>query len=108
MQVQVRHDAHIKGGQSLIDAVTAMVESGLHGYGEHITTLEVHLADENGPKTGGDAIRCSIEARFEGRPPTGLSHKGPSVEVAVETCVDKLNRMLEHELGRLRKAEITS
>ncbi len=107
MEVQVRHDAHIQGGQSLIDTITAMVEAGMHGHGQHITTVAVHLADENGPKTGVDAIRCSVEAHFEGRPPTAVTHKGPNVELALETALDKLMRVLDHDLGRLRKTEIT-
>ena len=108
MQVQVRHDAHIHGGQSLIDIITATVEGSLHGHVDRITTVEVHLADENGPKPGGDAIRCTVEARFAGRPPTAVTHKGPNVEVALDEALSKLNRVLEHELGRLRQGEISS
>ena len=102
MQILVRHDDTIQGSERLTELTTASVESALARFAEHITTVEVHFADENGKKTGGDDIRCSIEVRFEGRKPTGVSHHASDLEVALDTAAEKMARMLDHQLGRIR------
>jgi len=102
MQVQVRHDDNIHGGEKLTTMVTAAVEGGLDRFRGVITTVEVHLADENGPKAGGDDIRCTLEVRVEGRSPVAVKHHASELEVAVEAAVDKMARMLESQLGKLR------
>lgn len=102
MQVLVRHDDTIRGSERLTEMATATIADVLSRFADHITTVEVHFADENGPKTGGDDIRCSIEVRFEGRKPTGLSHHAAELELALEGAAEKMARMLDHQLGRIR------
>ena len=61
MQVLVRHDDNIQGGQRLEEIVIAAVEGGLDRFRDDITAVDVHLADENGPKTGGEPrTTCEI------------------------------------------------
>jgi ribosome-associated translation inhibitor RaiA len=102
MQILVRHDDTIRGSDSLTEMVTASIESALARFAEHITTVEVHFADENGKKIGGDDVRCSIEVRFEGRKPTAVTHHASDLEVALDTAADKMARSLDHQLGRIR------
>jgi ribosome-associated translation inhibitor RaiA len=102
MQVQVRHDDTIRGSDRLTELTTATIESVLASFADHITTVEVHFADENGKKVGGDDIRCSIEVRFEGRKPVGVSHHASDLEVALEAASEKMARMIDHQLGRIR------
>jgi ribosome-associated translation inhibitor RaiA len=102
MQVLVRHDDTIHGSERLIAMTTATVESVLARFAEHITTVEVHFADENSTKAGGDDIRCSVEVRLEGRKPTGVSHHASDLEVALEVAVEKMARALDRQLGRIR------
>jgi ribosome-associated translation inhibitor RaiA len=102
MQVLVHHDDTIRGSDRLTQMATATVESVLDQFAEQITTVEVHFADENSTKSGGDDIRCSIEVRFEGRKPTAVSHHASDLEVALETAAQKMARSLERQLGRLR------
>jgi ribosome-associated translation inhibitor RaiA len=102
MQIQVRHDDHITGGERLTERVTASVEGVLDRYRNQITSVEVHLADENGPKSGGDDVRCTIQVRMEGRPPTAVTHHASDLDVAVDAAAEKILRMLDHQLGRLR------
>jgi len=102
MQVQVRHDDNIKGSAKLTETVTAAVEGGLDRFRDVVTTVEVHLADENGPKTGGNDIRCTVEVRVEGRSPVAVKHHASDLDVAVEAAVEKMARMLESQLGKLR------
>jgi ribosomal subunit interface protein len=102
MQVLVRHDDNIQGSERLTEIVTAAVEGGLERFREQITNVEVHFADENGPKRGGDDIRCTIEVRLEGHGATAVKHHATDLEVALEAAVDKMARMLDHQLGRIR------
>lgn len=100
MQVLVRHDDTIQGSERLIALATATVEGALDRFADQITTVEVHLADENGKKAGGDDIRCTIEVRVNGRAPSAVTHHASALEVALEACADKMARSLDHQLGR--------
>lgn len=103
MQIQVRHDDTIQGGERLNELTYATIEAALDRFAREITTVEVHYADENGKKSGGDDIRCTIEVRFEGRKPTAVTHHASDLTVAVEAAADKMARSLEHQLGRIRE-----
>jgi len=102
MQIQVRHDNTIQGSQQLTETTVATVEGVLDRHAAHITTVEVHYADENGPKGGGDDVRCSIEVRFEGMKPIGVTDHAGELYAALEGAAEKVARMLDHHLGRLR------
>jgi ribosome-associated translation inhibitor RaiA len=102
MQVLVRHDDTIRGSDRLTELTIATIEHVLARYVENITTVEVHFADENGAKTGGDDIRCSVEVRFEGKKPMGVTHHASDLVIALEAAAEKMARMLEHQLGRIR------
>jgi ribosome-associated translation inhibitor RaiA len=100
MQVQIRHDENIPGDRN--PRISAIVEDVLSRYRDDITTVEVHLADEDGPKNAEGAIRCSIEVRFPGRKPTAVTHHASDVMTAVDQAAEKMARALDHQLGRIR------
>jgi ribosome-associated translation inhibitor RaiA len=103
MQVLVRHDDTIRGSEQLTAMTTATIEDVLSRYAEHITTVEVHYADENAGKGGDNDVRCSVEVRFEGRPPTGVTNHSNDLTVALEGAAEKMVRSLDHHLGRIRE-----
>jgi hypothetical protein len=103
MQVLVRHDDTIRGSDRLTELTIATIERVLARFVENITTVEVHFADENGAKSGGDDIRCSIEVRFEGKKPMGVTHHASDLVIALEAAAEKMARMLEHQIGRIRE-----
>ena len=103
MIVQVHTDNHIKGHQPLIDQVTNEVEATFERFRDQITRVEVHLSDENSDKKrGNDDMRCVMEARLEGRQPIAVTHQAATLDQAVDGAADKLTRMIESTLGRLR------
>ncbi|MEO8703845.1 MAG: HPF/RaiA family ribosome-associated protein [Kofleriaceae bacterium] len=108
MQVLVRHDDTIKGSERLTEMTTATIEGILDRFAQHITTVEVHFADENGPKTGGADIRCSIEVRFEGRKPVAVTHHDGDLPTALEAAAEKMVRLLDHQRGRIEDQAMTS
>ena len=103
MQIQLNTDANIEGHEAMATWIRSTVESALKRFSDHITRVEVHLSDENSDKKGGnDDMRCVMEARMEGRQPVAVTHHGATVDQAVDGAADKLHRMIESTLGRMR------
>ena len=103
MQIQINTDHNIEGHEALAAQVSGVVESALSRFSDHITRVEVHLSDENSDKKGGhDDMRCMMEARLEGRQPIAVTHQAATLDQAVDGAADKLTRLIESTLGRLR------
>lgn len=102
MQIQVHTDDNIEGGQALSGQVEAAVEKALGRFSDQITRVEVHLGDENSEKGGQDDKRCMMEARLEGRPPTAVTNHAPTLALAIAGAADKLQKVIESTIGRLR------
>jgi len=100
MQIQIRHDEHVQGDKN--GWIETTVQGALERYGEQITTVEVHLADENGPKNSDGDVRATVEARVGGFPPIAATSHGDDVGTALEAALDKIVRMLDDKLGRVR------
>lgn len=47
-------------------------------------------------------MRCMMEARLEGRQPIAVTHQAASLDQAVDGAADKLTKMIDSTLGRLR------
>ncbi len=103
MQIQINTDHNIDGHEALAAHVSGIVENALSQISEHITRVEVHLSDENIDKKHGNIdMRCMMEARLEGRQPVAVTHHDQTVCQAVEGAADKLHRLIDSTLGRLR------
>jgi ribosome-associated translation inhibitor RaiA len=102
MQIQVNTDHNIEGHEALAARVSGVVGDALSRFSSHITRVEVHVSDENSNKKhGADEIRCVMEARLERHQPVAVTQQAGSVVEAVDGAAGKLNRLLEHTLGRL-------
>ena len=102
MQIQINTDHNIEGHEALAAQVSGVVESALSRISDHITRVEVHLSDENSHKSGQNDKRCMMEARLEGRQPIAVTHHAATLDQAVDGAADKLTRLIESTLGRLR------
>lgn len=100
MEIQISTDHNIEGRKAMAAETTAVVEHGLRRFSEHITRVEVHLSDENGPKAGGNDIRCMLEARIEGRQPIAVTHHAATMSLAVHGATKSLVSLIENTLGR--------
>ena len=104
MQVQINTDRNAEGHEALAAQVSGVVESALSRLSDHITRVEIHLSDENSAKKGGtNDMRCMMEARLEGRQPVAVTHQVATMDQAVDGAADKLARLIESTLGRLRE-----
>jgi hypothetical protein len=102
MQIQINTDNTIEGREALSAHIRSVVENALRHLTSHVTRVEVHVADENGPKTVGDDKRCIMEARLEGRPPAAVTHQAATLHDSVNGAADKLAHLIDNTLGRLQ------
>jgi ribosome-associated translation inhibitor RaiA len=102
MQIQINTDHNIEGKEALAAQVRGIVKSALSRISEHITRVEVHISDESSHKSTQNDKRCMMEARLEGRQPIAVTHQAETLDQAVEGATDKLTRLIESTLGRLR------
>jgi ribosome-associated translation inhibitor RaiA len=102
MQVLVSADSNINGSAKLIENIETELNEILSRFSSQITRVEVHLRDINGPKTVGDDKSCLLEARLAGRQPMVVSHEAATVRLAIDGATEKLERALDHSLGKLK------
>lgn len=105
MLIQINTDRNIKGHEPYRERLSAELLQALHRFSSHITRVEVHLTDENGPKIGVDEKRCVIEAKMEGRKPVAVTHFGITADLAFTGATEKLVKMIESILDRQRDTE---
>ena len=96
MNIEIRTDKNIHGGERLISYVRAELTQKFQRYSERITHFLVHISDENGEKTGDHDKRCMIEARPAGMKPLAVTHKAANIDASIHGAIDKLKRSLEH------------
>ena len=101
MLIQINTDHNIEGREALSAHVREVVESALSHISNHITRVEVHLADENGEKSGQLDKRCMMEARLERHQPLAVTFEAATLHKAVDGAADRLARLVEHTIGRL-------
>ncbi|MEQ8239223.1 MAG: HPF/RaiA family ribosome-associated protein [Cyclobacteriaceae bacterium] len=102
MKIILNTDKNILGDERLESYLSALIEEELSHFSEHITRIEIHLADENGPKNGQNDKKCTLEARIEGRKPIAVTCHENSVEQAVNEALEKLKAMLETIDGKVK------
>ena len=100
MQIQISTDHNISGNEAMAAEVSEVVRNAVRHFSDHITRIEVHISDENGPKAGANDIRCMLEARIEGREPIAVTHHADTVSLATQGAAHELLSLIEHTLGR--------
>jgi len=106
MIIQFNTDHTIHSRAPLTAEVEAAVRSALSHHQNRISRVEVHLSDENGGKSGGNDIRCVMEARPAGLQPVAVTHHAAELVEAVDGAAEKLKAVLDHTLGRLQQHQV--
>jgi ribosome-associated translation inhibitor RaiA len=101
MQILVNSNHTVSANESVTERVEAMLSDSVDRFADRITRLEVHLNDENADKGGERDKRCMIEARLGGLKPIAVTNTAPTLAEAIEGAAEKLERALEHTLGKL-------
>jgi ribosome-associated translation inhibitor RaiA len=90
MTIQINTDKNITSNARLEKYIQETISDELSRFSDYITRIEVHLADENGKKEGGNDKRCMIEARLKNKQPIAVTSHASAVEKAVNEALSKL------------------
>lgn len=101
MKIQFNTDKTVDWDQRHDDHFTTLFNDELDRFISHITRVEVHISDENGPKDGVNAIRCLIEVRLEGRQPIAVTNHADTLPLAIEGSLAKMKASLKKILDRV-------
>lgn len=102
MKIQLNTDKNIPGDERLESYLSSLIEGELSRFSDHITRVEIHLADENGQKKGVNDKRCILEARLENRQPIAVTSHANTMEKAVNDALTKLKASIETIYDRLK------
>ena len=103
MNIQINTDKNISASDGLFAFVKDKVSSSLSHYGDRITTVEVHLGDENSDKEGARDKRCMVEARVANLQPIAVTEQADTIEQAIAGAANKIKRAVGNSLGKLQK-----
>lgn len=101
MHIEINTDHNIRHDESVDRHVRQSLDPLLTRFGTQVTRLEVHLHDKNADRKGGNDKHCLVEAKLEGRPPIACSDEADTLAAAITGATKKLQRRLDHDLGRL-------
>lgn len=101
MQIQINSDHHVSASPRVATRIQELVRGALERYSDRITRVEVHLNDLNSDKGGNNDKRCLMEARLAGIGPVDVKHEADVLEIAIDGAMEKLERAIEHKLGRI-------
>ncbi len=101
-KIQLNTDKNIPGDERLESYLSSIIEEDLSRFSDHITRIEIYLADENSHKKGTDDKRCTLEARLKDRQPIAVTSHATTVEKAVTDALEKLNGSISTIYGRLK------
>lgn len=87
---------------TIISHVESEVEKSLKLFRDRVTRVEVHLRDDNGPKSGTDK-RCVMEARLASRQPLAVENVGTDMYDAVAGAAGKLERAVRKVVEKERE-----
>ena len=95
MQVFLNTDPNVDGRHEMSAHLTTVVKDALGRFGEAVTRVEAHLADENSlAKPTPDEIQCTLEARLVGLEPVVVKHRAGNAHQAISGAVGKLKRAI--------------
>ncbi|MBI5920713.1 MAG: ribosome-associated translation inhibitor RaiA [Betaproteobacteria bacterium] len=105
MHVQINTDHHVELTEAFATYVRGTLEERLSWYQDHITRVEVHLSDQSGHKITPNDKRCVMELRLEGLPPLSAHKQAATYRGAIDGAGDKLSRMVQRKVRKLRDRE---
>ncbi|MBX3364107.1 MAG: HPF/RaiA family ribosome-associated protein [Phycisphaeraceae bacterium] len=93
------HYRDLARSDALDDSIRRSVQRVLERFASRLTRIDVHVADESGPKGGIDK-RCLIEARPAGESAVSAEFLSNDAYRAVRGAVTRLRRVLTRRFER--------
>lgn len=101
MNIQINTDKTLDGHDRMQEYFTAQIKDSLKRYKDHITTVEVHLKDENGNKDGFNDKSCVLEVRLKGLKPIAITSQADTTELALSNAISKADAAIKTIRGKL-------
>lgn len=101
MFIQINTDNQIESDSERDSRLEEQIRHRLSRFEERITDVQVHVSDVNGPRSGAADLKCTLEARVNGRQPLAVSEQGTTVEGAVMAAAKTAVKALDNQFGRL-------
>ncbi|MCA1248578.1 HPF/RaiA family ribosome-associated protein [Massilia sp. MS-15] len=102
MQINVNTDRTITNRQGLDEHVEGVVRGAIDRFNDHITSVEVHLSNENREKGADGGNSCMMEARVRGYQPIVVHEHSDDLRQSIKNAGGKLARALDSAIGRLQ------
>lgn len=104
MTISIQTDNHIQGSDGLSGWIEEVLNHDLARFTGDITRIEVHLADENGPKGkgGGDDKRCTLDCKVDGFPNFAATALANDLHAAIKGASGKLKSSIGTALDKRR------
>jgi ribosome-associated translation inhibitor RaiA len=99
IRVNANHTVHTD--EAMERWARAHLADSLNRFRHDITSVEVHLSDQNSDRLSEDQKRCRMEARLANLSPVVVNHQAANVDEAFRGAAEKLKRTLEHAYGKL-------
>jgi hypothetical protein len=100
MDIQINTANNLDGREALIARLETLVRDRLARFEGRLTRVELHLGDVDGPRTGGDDIRCQLEARLAGADPLSVTDQAASPDQAAAGALARAITAIERAIGR--------
>jgi ribosomal subunit interface protein len=102
MQINVNTDRTISKSPGLEEHVQTVVNGSIGRFSDHLTSVEVHLSNENREKHADGGNSCMMEARVRGYQPIVVHEHADELHQSIKNAGSKLARALDSALGRLQ------
>ena len=102
MNIQINTDKNLTIHTEYQNQIQEQLASGLTRFADHISSLQVHLSDENGSKDGLNDKKCTLEARLEGRQAVIGSTFAETYDLAISGALAKLKNALTTIDGKIK------
>ncbi|PXA98508.1 hypothetical protein DMC47_08205 [Nostoc sp. 3335mG] len=99
MRFQFNSDNQTPGNAEMAARIQDLTLRRLDRISSHLTRIEVHVGDINGPRGGIDK-RCSIEVRPAGMPPVSAVDQADSIDAAVSGATGKVLAAFDRQIGK--------
>lgn len=103
MNIQFNTDKNLAGHDKLASQYTINIADALSRFNQYITSVEVHMSDENGQKSGPKDKKCVLEVRVKNLKPIAVSHHEGSMDQALKGAILKAKASLDTALGKLNE-----
>ncbi len=102
MIIQLHADRSLSIHKEYASKLSSVISRELNHFGELLTRVELHLADENAQRKTKEDKKCTIEAKLKGKHPIAATNHAGTYDHAVTGAILKLKASLNTIVGKMQ------